>query len=82
MPHNASNITAVLAHLNATVAPLNRWIVADGIHSLPAVSFTNNVASFSSNSGVVVKIFANMGSGEVRFYVAKYLTDVPERANL
>jgi len=61
----------------------NGWVEVRRINGLPIVNSGGlNLISFATTSGLVVKAFINANTAEVRFYLAKIITDIPERGNL
>jgi hypothetical protein len=76
-PPPTRRIADILAELNAASPG---WIEATGYHSLATPKMTApNIVDFNfPNSGIVMKVFINVISGELRMYVAKWL-DIPQQ---
>ena len=58
------------------------WVPVDGFYGLAKPEVANGeVNFFASKEGIVLQVFLNITTSEIKLFVAKYL-DVPNRENL
>ncbi len=53
----------------------DKWVPASGVHALTLVNKNNNDYQFNPASGVLVKVFLNTRTGEIKLFPAKLITD-------
>jgi len=76
-PPPIKRIVDILAELNSRGDGV--WIVEPGYFAIATPRMSGPVVDFNfPSSGIVLKAFVNMTTGEVKTYVAKWL-DIPEQ---
>lgn len=70
MPEDPQKIQDKIRELNAST-PGQFWITVQENHALTKVDFRNGKVVFFPSSGVIIKIFFNRSTGEIRIFPAK-----------